>query len=122
MQFNFKYLNQEVTILIFPKIWEVITVLEELDCPVIQAAVSNIQSGYNTGFTYSKGNTSVMVINKCTSIVEVINTYNHEKNHIEMHICKELGIDPYSEEASYLSGDLSELIFDKILQQIWNLF
>jgi hypothetical protein len=38
---------------------------------------------------------------------EFINTYNHEKNHVEMHICEKLDIDPYSEEAAYLSGDLA---------------
>jgi hypothetical protein len=48
-----------------------------------------------------------MVINMSTSMDEFVNTYNHEKNHIEMHICDELNIDPYSEEAADLSGYLA---------------
>jgi hypothetical protein len=48
-----------------------------------------------------------MVINKSTSMEEFVNTYNHEKNHIEMHICEELGIDPYGEVAADLSGCLA---------------
>lgn len=35
----------------------------------------------------------------------------HEKNHVEMHICKEFGIDPYSEKAAYLSGQLAKKLF-----------
>lgn len=35
----------------------------------------------------------------------------HGKNHVEMHICKEFGIDPYSEKAAYLSGQLAKKLF-----------
>lgn len=28
-----------------------------------------------------------------------------------MHICKEFGIDPYSEQAAYLSGQLAKKLF-----------
>ena len=45
-----------------------------------------------------------MIINMSTSMDEFINTYNHEKNHIEMHICEAYNIDPFSEEAADLSG------------------
>lgn len=45
------------------------------------------------------------------SAEEFIDTYNHEKNHVEMHICKEFGIDPYSEKAAYLSGQLAKKLF-----------
>lgn len=54
---------------------------------------------------------SIIVINRPDSAEEFIDTYNHEKNHVEMHICKEFGIDPYSEKAAYLSGQLAKKLF-----------
>ena len=80
---------------------------------VIESAYTNLQEPYNSGFTYSssKYRKSIMVINRSSSMEEFINTYNHEKNHVEMHICEELGIDPYSEEAAYLSGNMAQQLF-----------
>ena len=54
---------------------------------------------------------SLMIINMSTSMDEFINTYNHEKNHIEMHICDALNIDPFSEEASDLSGYIAQSFY-----------
>ena len=59
-----------------------------------------------------------MVINKPSSVEEFIDTYNHEKNHVEMHMCKEFGIDPYSEEAAYLSGQLAKKLFRVMLKSL----
>jgi hypothetical protein len=77
---------------------------------VIDSAYANMQEDFNSGFTYSspKYRKSIMVVNRSSSMEEFINTYNHEKNHVEMHICEELGIDPYSEEAAYLSGNMAQ--------------
>lgn len=89
--------------------------LADLKCPedVMYAVYENLNSGLDSGFTYTneKFRKSIMVINKPSSMHEFINTYNHEKNHVEMHICEELGIDPYSEEAAYLSGELAQQLF-----------
>lgn len=89
--------------------------LADLKCPedVMYKAYENMNSGPDSGFTYtnSKLRKSLMVINESSSMYEFINTYNHEKNHVEMHICEELGIDPYSEEAAYLSGELAQQLF-----------
>ena len=52
-----------------------------------------------------------MIINMSTSMDEFINTYNHEKNHIEMHICDTHNIDPFSEEASDLSGYIAQSFY-----------
>lgn len=75
---------------------------------------------YNSGFAYSspKYRKSIMVINMATSMEEFVNTYNHEKNHIEMHICDSLEIDPYSEEAADLSGELAEILFISLINNI----
>lgn len=93
-------------------------ILDSLDCmkcpeKIKTQAEENLYSGVNSGFTYTnpKIRKSLMVVNRSSSMYEFINTYNHEKNHVEMHICEELGIDPYSEEAAYLSGELASQLF-----------
>lgn len=80
---------------------------------VLESAYTNLMEDFNSGFTYSssKYRKSIMVVNRSSSMEEFINTYNHEKNHVEMHICEELGIDPYSEEAAYLSGNMAQQLF-----------
>ena len=80
---------------------------------VIESAYANLMEDFNSGFTYSspKYRKSIMVVNRSSSMEQFINTYNHEKNHVEMHICEELGIDPYSEEAAYLSGNMAQQLF-----------
>ena len=76
---------------------------------VIESASANLEEDFDSGFTYSssKYRKSIMVVNRSSSMEQFINTYNHEKNHVEMHICEELDIDPYSEEAAYLSGNMA---------------
>lgn len=80
---------------------------------ILDSVYKNLQENFNSGFTYSnpKYRKSLMVVNRSSSMEEFINTYNHEKNHVEMHICEELGIDPYSEEAAYLSGNMAQQLF-----------
>lgn len=63
----------------------------------------------NTGLTYSNCETreSVMVIAHTSSSQEFANSLQHEQNHLKRHIAQTLGIDPYSEEESYLAGEIS---------------
>ena len=80
--------------------------------------------GINTGFIYSNhiNRKSVIVIGKADSIGQFINTVEHEKNHLEMHICKALHIDPFSEEASILSGHLAQAFVEEAIQTIMEMF
>lgn len=98
-----------------PDIEEIISAVERAggSQKVLKQAHANLMEDYNSGFTYtsSKYRKSIMVVNRSSSMEEFINTYNHEKNHVEMHICEELGIDPYSEEAAYLSGNMAQQLF-----------
>lgn len=48
--------------------------------------------------------TSIVFIGLQSKILSYIDTIAHEKNHIEICICNQLGISPESEEAAYLSG------------------
>lgn len=98
-----------------PDIEEIISAVERAggSQKVLKQVHANLMEDYNSGFTYtsSKYRKSIMVVNRSSSMEEFINTYNHEKNHVEMHICEELGIDPYSEEAAYLSGNMAQQLF-----------
>lgn len=113
----------EVCIIIdTPNIQYIVNRLRNLECSnsILQKAVTRLVEYENSGFTYTnqKKHKSFMVINKPDSIREFIDTYNHEKNHVEMHICKEFGIDPYSEQAAYLSGQLAKKLFKSIFSSI----
>lgn len=101
---------------------EIIFRLENIGCSehTIKRVYKILLNQYDSGFAYSnlKERKSVMVINKSTSMEEFVNTYNHEKNHIEMHICEALGIDPYDEVAADLSGCLAQRLFNTMLINI----
>ena len=89
--------------------------LRQLKCSdqIMVRAYTILEDQENSGFAYSnpKMRKSLMIINMSTSMDEFINTYNHEKNHIEMHICDALNIDPFSEEASDLSGYIAQSFY-----------
>ena len=102
---------------------EIMKYLKELECDedtTCSIAKNLSKAKEDTGFTYSnyKYKSSILVIHKASSIGEFINTFEHEKNHLEMHICEALGINPYSEEAAHMSGDLSQMIIEKALYSI----
>ena len=89
--------------------------LRQLECSdqIMVRAYTILEDQEKSGFAYSnpKMRKSLMIINMSTSMDEFINTYNHEKNHIEMHICDTLNIDPFSEEASDLSGYIAQSFY-----------
>ena len=84
----------------------------------IQQAFLNITTRIDSGFVKSSNRKSVVVINKPTTLEEFINVFNHEKNHLEMHICDEFKINPYSEEAAELSGNLAKCLFNSLLEEL----
>lgn len=94
---------------------KIIDSVKHLECSqtVLRKMYNLLEDSENSGFTYTNSSRqeSIMFVNKSTSMKEFINTYNHEKNHVEMHICEQLGINPYSEQAAYLSGELAEQLF-----------
>lgn len=90
------------------------------DCPEseIQQAFLNLTTRINSGFIRTFDRRSIIVINKPTTIEEFINVYNHEKNHLEIHICEEFGIDPHSEEAAELSGMLAKCLYSSLVDEL----
>lgn len=102
---------------------EILGRLEEIGCEqqTIKSIAMNLEKAKeDTGFTYSnyEKQCSIVVIHKASSIGEFINTFEHEKNHLEMHICEALDINPYSETAAHMSGDLAQLILEETLYSI----
>ena len=102
---------------------EIIDKLEDLHCnsKTLESIKRNLEDAkVDTGFAYSSYDKqcSVVVIHKASSIGEFINTFEHEKNHLEMHICEALDINPYSEEAAHMSGNLAQLILEEALYSI----
>ena len=90
------------------------------DCPQseIQRAFLNLTTRVDSGFIKTFDRRSIIVINKPTTIEDFVNVYNHEKNHLEMHICNEFNIDPHSEEAANLSGALAKCLFSSLVDEL----
>lgn len=128
MRQNFKVENYNWNIIIYYTVndierKEIIDMLKALDCDssTLESIESNLaKAELDTGFAYSSYNKkcSIVVIHKASSIGEFINTFEHEKNHLEMHICDALDINPYSEEAAHMSGNLAQLILEEALYSI----
>ena len=97
---------------------EIITSLKGCPESEIQKAFINLTTRMNSGFVKTFDKRSVVVINKPTTLEEFVNVYNHEKNHLEMHICEAYNIDPHSEEAAELSGNLAKCLFSSLIDEI----
>lgn len=101
----------------------IVTELKELqpDKETFEKLERNLMnSELDTGFIYSSfyKHFSLIVIHKASSVGEFVNTLVHEKNHLEMHMCEALDINPYSEEAAVLSGELAMQMLEEALCNI----
>lgn len=74
----------------------------------------------NIGIAYSnpKYRRSAIVVSKTTDIWEFFNSFAHEVDHIEKHIAKTLNFSPYSENASYLVGEIIRNMFYNITKKM----
>lgn len=102
---------------------EISTKLRELqpDKETLEKLENNLmKSELDTGFIYSSfyKQCSIIVIHKASSVGEFVNTFVHEKNHLEMHMCEALDINPYSEEAAILSGEIAMQMLNEALCNI----
>ena len=88
----------------------IIETLKDIKCPIqyIDRALDNLENcKLNTGLTYSNLNlkSSVIIINKTSSVYQLINTISHEYYHLIRHISKVLDMD--EEELAHLNGNLN---------------
>lgn len=91
----------------------IIDELWDMGCPQrhLYKAERLLKSGVaNEGLTYTDHDScrTIIVIGHTSDLFEAINSLSHEVNHLEMHICQHFSIDPFSEEAAYLSGSIKE--------------
>lgn len=105
---------------------EIFEELFRMKCPEysLRRAWSLLRSGEkNTGLTYSNPymHRSVMVIGRGTDFAEFLNTWSHEKTHLCMAIINAYDIDPYSEEAAYMSGEITKLFYRSTLSLIYKI-
>lgn len=117
----FKPYDWEVEVYVILKDCYINMIIDSLrDCPQteIQQAFINLTTRIDSGFIRTFNKKSIIVINKPTTLEEFVNIYNHEKNHLEMHICEEFSIDPHSEEAAVLSGNLAKCLFSSLVDEL----
>lgn len=79
-----------------------------------KVCIENISKNIpNTGFTCTNRMTrkTLIVINKCTSDEELINTICHELRHLTSHIATVYNIDEKGEEVCYLTGDIAKIMY-----------
>lgn len=89
----------------------IIEALKEINCPkkYINEALDNLETcNLNIGLTYSnlQIKSSIIIINKTSSIKEFINTLSHEIFHLTCHIAKSLELKD-EEEWANLNGNLN---------------
>ena len=95
---------------------EILNSLRKIGCKgrVLEDAYRSLYNcDLDTGLTYSNTHAreSVIVIAKSSSAAEFNNSLQHEQRHLERHITESLGIDPNSEEAAYIAGDIAGEMF-----------
>lgn len=76
----------------------------------------------NSGFSYSCPNSSILVVGLQDNLYELVDTFNHEKNHIETYIGNYYNINYNSEEFSVLSGNLAATLFKDLIVNLKSIF
>ena len=76
----------------------------------------------NSGFSYSYPNNSILVVGLQDNLYELVDTFNHEKNHIETYIGNYYNIKYDSEEFSILSGNLAATLFKDLIVNLKSIF
>ena len=90
------------------------TTLLAVGCDDIRAQQACMElSGLNVGYTFTNypAHTSVILIGKTTSAEEAYDTIQHELKHVTEHISNYYNVDPKSERAAYLQGEIGKRMF-----------
>lgn len=75
--------------------------------------VKDVYDEINYGFTYSipYKRISIVYISKADSKQEFMSSFVHELKHVQSHICEYYGVSESGEEAAYLIGYITKLLF-----------
>lgn len=95
---------------------EILDALKRVGCPLKRLKKAEMMlrgRSCDTGFTYSdkKRRFSCITISQTKDFSELINTFVHELDHVAKHVTLAMEIDPFSERASYLIGELARDVF-----------
>lgn len=80
----------------------------------VEETVKEIEAeGLNNGWIHTNmfARRSLIIIGITDSAEQFLDTWDHEKGHLAMHICLTDNIDPYSEEYQYLTGEIGRQMF-----------
>ena len=97
-------------------VYEIVNKLRRIGCEgeTLRKAYRQLYDcDLNTGLTYSNPSIreSVIVIAMSSSASEFNDSLQHEQRHLERQIANALDIDPDSEDAAYLAGDIAKAMF-----------
>lgn len=72
-----------------------------------------VLSMWNKGYTFTnfRDHLTVSFISKATSNEQMYDSISHEQKHIVEHISEYYGVEPKSEEAAYLQGEIGRQMF-----------
>lgn len=75
-----------------------------------------ILSRKNSGYTFTdlEGQYTLMFASSTDSTEEMFDTITHELKHATEHISGYFGVDPKSEEAAYLQGEIAKMMFPAV--------
>ena len=70
----------------------------------------------NTGYTYTRfgDHLSIICISGATSYEEMYDTVQHELKHVTEHLSSYYGMDPKSEKAAYLQGEIARNMYKAV--------
>ena len=91
--------------------------LISVGCPDYKAReVCMTLSQPNRGYTLTdyEGRYSLMFIGRTTDASQMYDSIQHECKHVVEHISNYYGVDPKSEEAAYLAGELGRKLFPAV--------
>lgn len=79
-----------------------------------------VLSRKNNGFTFTdlEGQYTLMFASETTSPEEMFDTITHELKHTTEHISGYFGVDPKSEEAAYLQGEIAKMMFPAVAMAV----
>ena len=78
--------------------------------------LSRRNNGY--AFTDAEGQYTLMFASKADSAEELYDTIQHELKHTTEHISSYYGVDPKSEEAAYLQGEIAKMMFPAVAMAV----
>ncbi len=95
---------------------EIMDDLYDIGCrgKYLREAYDNLSEGnVDTGLTFSNYDlrATVMVIAKTSTPAQFLNSYDHERKHLEAHIAQAYGLNPYGEKIAYLCGEIGQKLY-----------